>query len=122
MEIIDAVQALSALAQDSRLRVFRLLVGQGADGMAAGDIARALDIPASTLSAHLSILVNAGLIRSTRQSRSIVYALDVEAARSLLGFLLEDCCRGRPELCSPLLDTILADCCAPASPSVSSCC
>jgi DNA-binding transcriptional ArsR family regulator len=111
MEMNKAVQALGAIAQDSRLRVFRLLVKQGATGMAAGDIARALDLPASTLSTHLSVLVNAGLIQSTRQSRSIVYALDAEATRELLGFLLEDCCQGQPELCSPLLDNILADCC-----------
>ena len=87
--------------------------------MAAGDIARALDLPASTLSTHLSILLNAGLITSTRQSRSIVYALDVEATRELLGFLLEDCCQGQPEFCSPLLDNILTDCCGP---DTSGCC
>lgn len=115
MEISQAIQALAAIAQDSRLRVFRLLVRQGAAGMSAGDIARVLDLPASTLSTHLSILVNAGLIGSTRHSRSIVYALDVDATRALMGFLLEDCCRGQPELCAPVLDNILADCCAPGS-------
>ncbi|MGE0667940.1 MAG: ArsR/SmtB family transcription factor [Sphingomonadales bacterium] len=109
----SAIQALSALAQDSRLRVFRLLVQQGPDGMAAGDIARELDLPASTLSTHLSVLSNAGLVASTRHSRSIVYAIDVAAMRDLLGFLVEDCCRGRPEVCTPLLDSVMAGCCAP---------
>jgi len=115
MEMESAIQALSALAQDSRLRVFRLLVRQGPDGMAAGDIARELDLPASTLSTHLSVLSNAGLVGSTRHSRSIVYAVDVTAMRGLLGFLVEDCCQGRPEICSPLLDSVLAGCCAPAA-------
>lgn len=115
MEMKDAIQALGALAQESRLKVFRLLVGQGPDGMAAGDIARELDIPASTLSAHLSVLSNAGLVSSTRHSRSIVYVIDVDATRRLLGFLLEDCCQGRPELCTPLLDDLLSPCCAPAT-------
>jgi DNA-binding transcriptional ArsR family regulator len=119
MEMESAIQALSALAQDSRLRVFRLLVRQGPDGMAAGDIARELDLPASTLSTHLSVLANARLVASTRHSRSIVYAVEMSAMRGLLGFLLEDCCQGRPELCAPLLDTVLNDCCAPGP---SDCC
>lgn len=114
MKIDDATRALAALAQDSRLRVFRLLVRQGADGMAAGDIARALDLPASTLSAHLTVLANAGLIGATRHSRSIVYAVDVGGIRQLLSYLLEDCCQGRPELCAPVLDSVLPACCAPA--------
>jgi DNA-binding transcriptional ArsR family regulator len=115
METKDAIQALAALAQESRLRVFRLLVTKGPEGMAAGDVARELDIPASTLSAHLSVLSNAGLISSTRYSRSIVYMIDVEATRQLLAFLLEDCCRGQPDLCNPLLDSLLEPCCEPAS-------
>ena len=113
MEMESAIQALAALAQDSRLRVFRLLVRQGPDGMAAGDIARELDLPASTLSTHLSVLANAGLVASTRHSRSIVYAIDVTAMRDLLGFLVEDCCQGRPEVCAPLLDSVMAGCCTP---------
>ena len=112
MEMDSAIQALSALAQDSRLRVFRLLVRQGPDGMAAGDIARELDLPASTLSTHLSVLANAGLVTPTRHSRSIVYAIDVGTMRDMLGFLVEDCCQGRPEVCTPLLDSVMAGCCA----------
>jgi DNA-binding transcriptional ArsR family regulator len=114
MEMETAIQCLAALSQDTRLRAFRLLVREGAEGMAAGDIARALGQPPSTLSAHLSILANAGLIRATRRSRSIIYTLEAEEVRALLAFLLEDCCRGRPDLCAPLLDTVLADCCAPS--------
>ncbi|MEN3977174.1 metalloregulator ArsR/SmtB family transcription factor [Emcibacter sp. SYSU 3D8] len=109
-----AIQALSALAQDSRLRIFRLLVRQGPDGMAAGDIARELDLPASTLSTHLSVLANAALVRSARHSRSIVYTADMTAMRDLLGFLVEDCCQGRPEFCSPLLDSVVAGCAEPS--------
>lgn len=115
MEMKDAIQALAALAQESRLKVFRLLVTQGTEGMAAGDIARELDVPASTLSTHLSVLSNAGLVSSTRQSRSIIYMIDVDATRQLLAFLLEDCCQGQPALCSPLLDSLLAPCCELAS-------
>lgn len=117
MEMESAIQALSALAQDSRLRVFRLLVRQGPDGMAAGDIARELDLPASTLSTHLSVLANAGLVTATRHSRSIVYAVEVAAMRNLLGFLVEDCCQGRPEVCTPLLDSVVAGCRAPGEPA-----
>jgi ArsR family transcriptional regulator len=111
MEIDTAIPALAALAQESRLRIFRLLVRQGPDGMAAGDIARALDLPASTLSSHLSVLAHAGLVRATRHSRSIVYALDAAGVRDLLAFLMEDCCQGRPELCAPAIDSALAACC-----------
>jgi ArsR family transcriptional regulator len=115
MKMDYAIRALGALAQDSRLRVFRLLVRHGASGIAAGDIARELDLPASTLSTHLSILTNAGLINATRHSRSIVYSLDVDSTRGLLGFLLEDCCQGSPEICEPVLKSVLTDCCPPAS-------
>jgi ArsR family transcriptional regulator len=73
--------------------VFRLLVRQGSDGVAAGDIARELDLPASTLSTHLSALDNAGLVASTRHSRSVVYTVEMASMRGLLGFLLEDCCQ-----------------------------
>ncbi len=121
METKDAIQSLAALAQESRLNVFRLLIRQGPDGLAAGEIARTLDVPPSTLSAHLTVLSNAGLVQSVRHSRSIVYAVDVAATRRLLGFLLEDCCQGRPEVCAPLLDDVLSSCCPP-SPAKAACC
>lgn len=101
MEIKDAVLALSALAQESRLAVFRLLVEAGPGGLAAGAIAEELGIPPATLSFHLSQLTQAGLSETRREGRSIIYALRVEGIRTLLGFLTKDCCGGRPELCSP---------------------
>jgi DNA-binding transcriptional ArsR family regulator len=111
MEITAAVDALAALAQDSRLKVFRLLVRQGPAGMAAGDIARALSVPNNTMSSHLAILSRAGLISSRKESRSVIYAVDLQGTRALLSFLLEDCCRGRPEFCAPLIEATLAGCC-----------
>ena len=112
MEIPTAIQALGALSQESRLQAFRLLVRSGSDGMAAGEIARELDIPHNTLSSHLAILVNAGLIQSRRESRSIIYSIDFDGTRALLAFLMEDCCRGNPDLCLPVLDSLLPGCCA----------
>ncbi len=90
------------MAQDSRLDVFRLLVREGEDGLPAGEIARALGVPHNTLSTHLSLLSGAGLLEAERQGRQILYRVDVGGMRRLLGFLLEDCCQGRPELCAPL--------------------
>lgn len=110
MDIIDTVKALSALAQESRLNAFRLLVRSGPDGLAAGEIARQLSIPHNTLSSHLSILSNAGLITSHRESRSIIYYINFNGTRELLSFLMEDCCRGQPELCLPVLDSLLSGC------------
>lgn len=107
MEIITAVKALSALSQPTRLEAFRLLVSRGREGMPAGEIARALDVPHNTLSSHLTILANAGLVSSRREARSIIYRIEFEGVRELLSFLMEDCCRGRPEVCRPLLDSVL---------------
>ena len=102
MDTQDAVKRLSALAQESRLEVFRLLVKAGPGGMAAGDIARALSTAANTMSQQLLILSNAGLIRARREGRSIIYCVDFDAMSGLLVFLTEDCCGGRPEVCAPL--------------------
>ena len=110
MDISTTVKALSALAQESRLNAFRLLVRSGCEGLAAGEIARQLSIPHNTLSSHLSILSNAGLIESHRESRSIIYHINFDGTRALLSFLVEDCCQGQSELCSPLLDSLLPDC------------
>ncbi|MCI0332348.1 MAG: metalloregulator ArsR/SmtB family transcription factor [Planctomycetes bacterium] len=99
MEVKTAVTALTALAQESRLRIFRLLVQAGETGLAAGEIADELDIPAATLTFHLKELSHAGLIDSQREGRSIRYALRVDGIRDLLNYLLHDCCKGRPELC-----------------------
>ncbi|QIE43754.1 ArsR/SmtB family transcription factor [Meridianimarinicoccus aquatilis] len=111
MEKTAVLDALAALAQPTRLDVVRLLMQAGPDtGMAAGDIAHALDARANTLSANLSILLNAGLVRKERIGRSIRYYPEIETMRGLLGFLLEDCCGGNPALCRPLLDTLTDDC------------
>jgi ArsR family transcriptional regulator len=111
MESMLAVKRLSALAQDSRLAVFRLLVRAGREGVAAGDIARALDITPNTLSAQLSILANAGLVVSRRDGRSIIYAADYDGMSRLLVYLTEDCCQGRPEVCAPLAEVASRSAC-----------
>lgn len=95
----SAVSAFSALAQDTRLAVFRLLVNAGPSGLSAGDIALTAGATAPTMSHHLAILERAGLARSTRFGRSIRYAADYEGTRRLLAFLTDDCCQGRPEIC-----------------------
>ena len=112
MDINSTGKALSALAQESRLNAFRLLVQAGPEGIAAGEIARELEIPHNTLSSHLSILVNAGLVESRREGRSIIYSIDFDGTRELLSFLMEDCCQGQPDLCAPVLDSLLPNCCA----------
>ncbi len=107
-----ATGALSALALAGRLEVFRLLVKAGPDGMAAGDIARALDARPNTLSANLNILSGAGLIHAQRQGRSIIYRADYERMRDLLAFLMEDCCAGDASICAPLAGIVSrAACC-----------
>ena len=104
MEVKSAIDALAALAQESRLAVFRLLVREGPDGLPAGTIAERLTIPAPTLSFHLNQLSAAGLVISRREGRSIIYAANYAGMRDLLDFLVEDCCQGRPELCAPALE------------------
>lgn len=100
MESIEqAVKSLSALAQESRLNVFRLLAATGEEGVPAGEIAKELEIPPATLSFHLKELVASGLIDQRREGRSIIYALNVQSISSLMEFLMNDCCQGRPELC-----------------------
>ena len=105
-----AIAAMGALAQGTRLDVFRLLVRHEPNGLAAGEIARQLDVPQNTMSAHLGILARAGLIRPERRSRSIIYRADLEGLRALTLFLLKDCCGGNAELCGPLVAE-LAPCC-----------
>lgn len=113
MELPTAVEALSALAHGHRLAVFRLLVRAGADGMPAGDIAREVGALPNTLSTHLTILGHAGLVRSRREGRSIIYSADYDGMRALLGFLMDDCCAGRPEICAPLADVVEPASCCP---------
>ncbi len=111
MEPETAVKRLSAIAQEARLDVFRLLVKAGPAGMAAGDIARKLKTAANTLSAQLLVLSNAGLIHARRDGRSIIYAIEFDAMRDLLIFLTEDCCGGRAEMCAPLVEIASRGCC-----------
>jgi len=105
MELSQAVAGLSALAQDTRLKVFRLLVRAGPKGLPAGDIARELDVPANTMSSHLGILSRAGLIAARKRGTSIFYAIDLGGTRDLLAYLVEDCCGGKPDVCRPLIAT-----------------
>lgn len=103
MESKAALDAFSALSQATRLDVFRLLIRHEPDGMAAGDIAARVGVPANTLSNHLAILTRAGLTVAERRSRSIIYRANIGAVRDLVGFLADDCCAGHPELCLTLV-------------------
>jgi ArsR family transcriptional regulator len=106
----SAIEALSALAQPTRLEAFRMLVRQEPDGLPAGEIARRLDVPHNTMSTHLAILNRAGLISVERHSRSLIYRVELTTVRRLVMFLLKDCCNGQPELCAPLLEDISKSC------------
>ncbi|MBM6595394.1 ArsR/SmtB family transcription factor [Microvirga pudoricolor] len=112
MESENVILALAALAQPTRLDVFRLLVKNEPEGLPAGDIARELAVPHNTMSSHLGILSRARLVRSERQSRSIIYRADLDRLREVVTFLLKDCCGGHPDLCAPLIDA-LTPCCPP---------
>ena len=113
MESEQAILALAALAQSTRLDVFRLLVKHQPAGLAAGDIAKALAVPQNTMSSHLAILSRAGLVTARRFSRSIIYRADLNAFRAVMLFMVKDCCDGRPEVCAPLIED-LTPCFSPA--------
>jgi DNA-binding transcriptional ArsR family regulator len=112
MESDQAISAFAALAQPTRLDVFRLLMEHEPDGLPAGEVARQMGVPHNTMSTHLAILTRAGLIEAERQSRSIIYRAKLDAVRALAGFLVKDCCGGRPEICAPLIAE-LSPCCPP---------
>lgn len=112
MESEQAILVFGALAQPTRLDVFRLLITQEPAGLPAGEIARHMGVPHNTMSAHLAILTRAGLIAAERHSRSIVYRAQLEAVRALTAYLVKDCCAGLPEICEPLIAD-LAPCCPP---------
>jgi ArsR family transcriptional regulator len=107
----SAVAALAALAHHDRLAAFRLLVRAGPEGMASGEIAEALAVPPTRMSFHLAALERAGLLRSQRDGRRILYAASYDHMRALMSFLLEDCCSGTPEICRDL--THLPSACTP---------
>jgi ArsR family transcriptional regulator len=113
MESENVILALAALAQSTRLDVFRLLVKHEPEGLAAGDIARVLAVPQNTMSSHLSILSRAGLVSTQRFSRSIVYRADLTRFQAVMLFMSQDCCGGRPEICAPLIER-LTPCCPPS--------
>ena len=98
-----AIENFSALAQDSRLAIFRLLVRKQPDGLPVGEISRLLDIVPSTLSGHLGILKRAGLLKATRQQREIHYAASLEHMGDLIRFMLKDCCDGQVENCGEII-------------------
>lgn len=101
MESENAILAFAALAQPTRLDVFRLLVKHEPEGLAAGEIARALAVPQNTMSSHLAILSRAGIVSAKRESRSIIYRANLLALQDLTSFLVEDCCGGRAGMCAP---------------------
>jgi len=103
METTDVIDALSALAQATRLDTFRLLVTREPEGVPAGELARLIGVPQNTMSTHLAILARAGLVSGERQSRSIIYRADLDRFREITLFLLKDCCGGKPEICAPLI-------------------
>lgn len=96
----QALHAFGALSQETRLRMVRVLVTAGPDGMAAGAVGDAVGASASSASFHLANLVRAGLVRSRREARSIVYSADYAGLSGLVDFLLQDCCQGHPAMCT----------------------
>ena len=110
MEEPQALIAFGALSQETRLRILRMLVISGPDGVAAGSIAERVEVSASNVSFHLKELERAGLVKVRRDSRSMVYSVAIDAINSLIRFLMEDCCSGRPEICAPVMTPV---CCTP---------
>jgi DNA-binding transcriptional ArsR family regulator len=117
MEQEEAILALAALAQSTRLDAFRLLVRHAPEGLPAGDIARHLAVPHNTMSTHLAVLTRAGLVEPERRSRVINYRAELERFRALVAYLINDCCDGRPEVCAPLIG-VLGACRAPSKEDV----
>ena len=111
METKVALAQLSALAQESRLAVFRLLMKAGHDGLPGGDNAATLELPPNTLSAQLNILSQSGLVTGQRHGRSIIYTANFGAISGLIIFLIEDCCAGRADVCVPVLERARSACC-----------
>ncbi len=114
MEIKVAVSVLGALAQETRLSIYRLLVEAGRDGESVGRIGEKLKVPGATLSFHLKELVRAGLVTARQDRQFIYYAVDFERMAELMTFLTQNCCQGMPEKCLTLVETALGSCCAPA--------
>jgi DNA-binding transcriptional ArsR family regulator len=113
METKEAVTALAALAQETRLSVFRLLVEAGPKGMSAGSIGEKLGVAPATLSFHLKELSHASLVTSRQESRFIYYMADFAQMAALMTFLTQNCCKGMPQECLSVMETALEGCCAP---------
>lgn len=105
MDTTEATDAFSALAHDTRLTVFKILLKEGEIGLPAGVIAKQLNVQPSTLTAHLHILKCAGLIKSTREKQKILYSANIQGTRKLLSFLTNECCQGHPEICDDLFES-----------------
>jgi ArsR family transcriptional regulator len=112
MDQEQTIIALAALAQPTRLDTFKMLVASAPEPIPAGELARRLAVPHNTMSAHLAVLARAGLVSAERQSRSILYRAEISQLRAALGFLLDDCCGGHPELCG-LMEAKPPSCCTP---------
>lgn len=112
----SAVAALAALAQETRLSIFRLLVQAGPEGVPAGRIGEELGVAAATLSFHLKEMSHASLTTSRQDGRFIYYAANFEHMAALMSFLTQNCCQGMPQECLTVLETALGRCCAPAQP------
>jgi DNA-binding transcriptional ArsR family regulator len=113
MQTLEAVTALAALAQDTRLSVFRLLVEAGPEGVPAGAIAEALEVAPATLSFHLKELSHAGLVHARQEGRFVIYSADFERMAALMTYLTRNCCKGMPGECLETADTALSRRCAP---------
>lgn len=109
MDQTKAIDAFAALAQDSRMAIYRMLVREVPNSLRVGEISQRLDIVASTLSGHLAVLKRAGLLKSTRHQREIHYSADIAAMNELVGFMLQDCCNGQAENCSQILTLLKTD-------------
>jgi DNA-binding transcriptional ArsR family regulator len=113
MEIKTAVSTLAALAQETRLSIYRLLVEAGPEGVSAGQIGETLEVAAATLSFHLKELARAGLVTARHEKQFLYYAVDFERMAELMAFLTENCCKGMPQTCLDVVENALGRCCVP---------
>ena len=114
METKSAVAALAALAQETRLSIFRLLMEAGPEGVAAGALGDKLGVPPATLSFHLKELSHTGLVTARQEGRFIYYAANFEHMAALMSFLTQNCCKGMPQECLSVVETALGRCCTPS--------
>jgi ArsR family transcriptional regulator, arsenate/arsenite/antimonite-responsive transcriptional repressor len=115
MEIRDAVMTLAALAQETRLAIFRMLIEAGRDGESVGRIGETLEIPGATLSFHLKELARSGLVNARQERQFIYYSVDFERVADLMAFLTQNCCQGMPRKCLTIVESALGGCCAPSN-------